>query len=216
MGRVVAFVPVIPPIGASVSQNRRLFPIAMAYRYVNDPLAGSDGGPGRNRNRHGSVSNCTDRHVGAVVTEPDVHPPASAGAHYEDNIPGQDSRATTASLSDTKETEMNDKKRVVSKKTDFTGAGTLGDIMSTEEDQDDDRMGLSRAGLVTVEGGTLAARYKVVSPLDRMALTANGNLQRIFSSYYDAPVHVVVDKCELISDRLWDRVVHLTVHNQVS
>lgn len=31
--------------------------------------------------------------------------------------------------------------------------------------------------------------------MERIALTANGNLQRIFSSYYDAPVHVHVDSC---------------------
>ncbi|KAL3806934.1 hypothetical protein ACHAXA_009490 [Cyclostephanos tholiformis] len=31
--------------------------------------------------------------------------------------------------------------------------------------------------------------------MERIALTANGNLQRIFSSYYDAPVVVRVDRC---------------------
>ena len=60
-----------------------------------------------------------------------------------------------------------------------------------------------------------------------MALTANGNLQRLFSSYYDAPVGVVIDYCRGTNndsesssssddddDKCWDRRVHLTVHNQ--
>jgi hypothetical protein len=98
--------------------------------------------------------------------------------------------------------------------TEFTGAGTLGDIMSDEAQQDSES-GLSRAGLVTLDGGTLAARFGIHSRLDRMALTANGNLQRLFSSYYDEPVHVVVDRCKQVSQELWDRIVHLTVLDQV-
>jgi len=52
-------------------------------------------------------------------------------------------------------------------------------------------------GLVTKDGGQLNARFAGCNftPLERIALTANGNLQRIFSSYYDAPVHVHVDYC---------------------
>ena len=100
-------------------------------------------------------------------------------------------------------------------RTDFAGAETLGDIMSKDDDPEEGNLGPSKAGLVTLEGGTLASRFGITSPLDRMALTANGNLQRIFSSYYDAPVHVVVDKCVQTSPELWDRVVHLTVHQQV-
>lgn len=104
---------------------------------------------------------------------------------------------------------------------EFSGAGTLGDIMSG----DDNAGGPSKAGLVTLDGGTLAARFGIQSPLDRMALTANGNLQRLFSSYYDAPVHVVVKRSEqlLISPDtnpanggvVWDRIVHLTVFDEV-
>lgn len=99
------------------------------------------------------------------------------------------------------------------RKRNFTGAGTLGDIMSDESQFSES--GLSNAGLVTLDGGTLAERFGITSRLDRMALTANGNLQRLFSSYYDAPVHVVVDRCEQKTFQLWDRVVHLTVLNQV-
>jgi hypothetical protein len=101
-----------------------------------------------------------------------------------------------------------------SKKDCAAGAGTLGDIM-TDESQVPESGDLSKAGLVTLDGGTLASRFGIKSRLDRMALTANGNLQRLFSSYYDAPVQVVVDKCEQETHELWDRVVHLTVFDQV-
>lgn len=135
------------------------------------------------------------------------------------------------------------------KQEDYTGAGTLGDIMSSSTDNFD--------GLVTTDGGLLYEKYGITSPLDRMALTgmyesssvflicavacfgpchtshrrtyfspctshhiqtnmsiANGNLQRLFSSYYDAPVHVVVDTCDQTSRNTWNRVVHLTVFNE--
>jgi len=104
----------------------------------------------------------------------------------------------------------------IGEKQDFAGAGTLGDIMSEEDDRIDGHPGPrpSKAGLVTLEGGTLASRFGISNCLDRLALTANGNLQRIFSSYYDVPVHVVVDRCEKVGPDLWDRVVHLTVYQQ--
>jgi hypothetical protein len=93
--------------------------------------------------------------------------------------------------------------------------GTLGDIMSD---------GSGGGLLVTNDaGGSLAVRFGIVSQLDRMLLTANGNLQRLVSSYYDAPVHVVVDHCHQhhcpqdddSEKREWDRLVHLTVHNVI-
>ena len=136
------------------------------------------------------------------------------------------------------------------KRIDYVGAGTLGDIMSSDDgfrfsavsaeqlqqpssadegarggidsstDVDEvktyattssscssttireDGNALSHdEGLVTTAGGTLEARFgeKIprMSPLERITLTSNGNLQRIFSSYYDAPVHVHVDRCEM-------------------
>jgi chorismate-pyruvate lyase len=88
-----------------------------------------------------------------------------------------------------------------------TTSTTLGDIM----------------GLVTDAQG-LAVHYGIAHPLDRMALTANGNLQRLVSSYYDAPVSVVVDACWVRSDndddeavlpQIWDRRVRLLVHGRV-
>ncbi|KAL7473111.1 hypothetical protein ACHAXS_013500 [Conticribra weissflogii] len=94
-------------------------------------------------------------------------------------------------------------------------------------------------GLVTREGGELNARFpgSNFTPLERIAVTANGNLQRIFSSYYDAPVHVHVDSCvrrrapdvsstegglssfnntytqsDCDTHAVWDRVVRISVH----
>ena len=85
---------------------------------------------------------------------------------------------------------------------DVVGAGTLGDIMAGSGCKYDiltnrhDAATTVVDGLVTKEGGELNARFDVeFTPMERIALTANGNLQRIFSSYYDAPVHVHVDSC---------------------
>ena len=86
----------------------------------------------------------------------------------------------------------------------------------------------TRSGLVTTVGGMLQSQFgskiRNLSAMDRIALTANGNLQRIFSSYYDAPVHVHVVRCEPqgggseILERkhmIWERTVHLSVHDKV-
>ena len=132
---------------------------------------------------------------------------------------------------------------------DIAGAGTLGDIMARPADQqwyqspsrDSSRVTPTSTvidGLVTKEGGELNARFPGCNftPMERIALTANGTLQRIFSSYYDAPVHVHVDSCARRNishigpndtnglrsrkyesqDAVWDRVVHICVHGQVS
>jgi len=77
------------------------------------------------------------------------------------------------------------------------------------------------------EPSTLQSTYGIDHPLDRMALTANGNLQRLVASYYDAPVSVVVESCVLRDNdnnnnndddnnnqQVWDRVVHLQVFEQ--
>jgi len=64
-----------------------------------------------------------------------------------------------------------------------------------------------------------------ITPMERIALTANGNLQRLLSSYYDTDVHVILEYCtlrkkqkendqELPHHQIWDRCVHITVHNQ--
>ena len=96
---------------------------------------------------------------------------------------------------------------------DIVGSGTLGDIMSgtqttksntpitTSNNNNNNNTPSSSSkvidGLVTKEGGELNTRFNCnFSPMERIALTSNGNLQRIFSSYYDAPVHVHIDFCE--------------------
>jgi hypothetical protein len=89
--------------------------------------------------------------------------------------------------------------------------GNFGDIMSPTSDDADL---LFRDGLVTSETYSLAKVYGIHHPLDRMAVTANGNLQRLFSSYYDAPVQVLVDYCCSSMTGEWDRRVHLTVLDQ--
>ena len=78
----------------------------------------------------------------------------------------------------------------------------------------DDADLLFRDGLVTSETYSIAQVYGIHHPLDRMAVTANGNLQRLFSSYYDSPVRVLVDYSRRVSTSEWDRRVHLTVFNQ--
>lgn len=85
--------------------------------------------------------------------------------------------------------------------TTTTHNGTLGDIMSS-----------SPVLLITDHGESLAQKYGITFAMDRILVTANGNLQRILSSWYDAPVHVLVDHCTLDSSTgTWDRLVHLQV-----
>ena len=85
-------------------------------------------------------------------------------------------------------------------------SATLGDIMSS--------------GLVTEPRHSLQDTYGFHNPLDRMVLTANGNLQRLISSYYDSAVSVYVDSCtprrqtQPSNAVVWDRVVHLMIFNQ--
>lgn len=91
------------------------------------------------------------------------------------------------------------------------GRNNFGDIMSPTVD---DAEVLFRDGLVTSSKQSLAQLYQLPNPLDRMAVTANGNLQRLLSSYYDTPVTVVVDYCRPLSPNTWDRRVQLQVYNQ--
>ena len=65
-----------------------------------------------------------------------------------------------------------------------------------------------------VVGGSFTA-------LERVVLTANGNLQRIMSAYYGSPVTVRVKRCdkvagnEAVGKMLYDREVELLVGGQV-
>jgi hypothetical protein len=93
-------------------------------------------------------------------------------------------------------------RRRITHSPDQVAKTTLGDIMSmglitgtgsppaSSAVNGDGIGGLSR----TAEEDTLAKRYGIRHPLDRMALTANGNLQRLICSYYDAPVSVTLDR----------------------
>ena len=128
---------------------------------------------------------------------------------------------------------------VLSCRLGYIRAGTLGDIMSDDDDENKGQMHNTHitgnqqqskcenhpisSGLVTEVGGTLQTQFgsKVpnLTPMERIALTANGNLQRIFSSFYDAPVYVTISYCERrrgTPRAVWDRTVHLSVFNQVS
>ena len=73
-----------------------------------------------------------------------------------------------------------------------SATGNFGDIMSPTCDDADL---LFQDGLVTSETYSLEEIYGISNPLDRMAVTANGNLQRLFSSYYDSPVVVEMVQC---------------------
>ena len=122
----------------------------------------------------------------------------------------------------------------------------LGDIMATDEtsyyesftttlDDDNERERQQQihhhhhSGLVTsiaLNGKMLNEKFVADPPfsaLDRIILTANGNLQRIISSYYDAPVEVKVVSCierppifcesdkPCLVPGIWDRKVELEV-----
>lgn len=73
-----------------------------------------------------------------------------------------------------------------------SAGGTFGDIMSPSID---DANVLFQDGLVTSETYSLEDIYGIKNPLDRMAVTANGNLQRLFSSFYDSPVVIEMVYC---------------------
>jgi len=56
------------------------------------------------------------------------------------------------------------------------------------------------------------------TPMERVVLTANGNLQRLMSAYYGAPVTVSVNRCEKVVQEgklVYDREVDLLMDNQV-
>ena len=49
------------------------------------------------------------------------------------------------------------------------------------------------------------------TPLERIAITATGNLQRIISSYYNCPVIVECVKNEKVAAGVYDREVKISV-----
>ena len=88
---------------------------------------------------------------------------------------------------------------------------SLGDIMArglqTESFVD------ALTGTSSKNATTLATAFGLTNPLDRLVLTANGNLQRLIASYYDADVSVRVEECSFRRDNpnVWDRTVYLKV-----
>eukprot|EP00981_Chlorochromonas_danica_P008143 scaffold2028_cov181-Ochromonas_danica.AAC.21 len=51
--------------------------------------------------------------------------------------------------------------------------------------------------------------------MERVILTANGNLQRILSAYYGAPVKVEMRKCVRVDAESFDREVDLVLGNKI-
>lgn len=53
------------------------------------------------------------------------------------------------------------------------------------------------------------------TPLERIAVSAEGDLQRIVAAYYNAAVTVAIGRCEEVEPGLFDREVDLAVHGKV-
>jgi chorismate-pyruvate lyase len=53
------------------------------------------------------------------------------------------------------------------------------------------------------------------TPIERILLTANGNLQRILSAFFNSTVSVKIIYNNQIDFNEFDRKVHLQVHDQV-
>jgi hypothetical protein len=93
-----------------------------------------------------------------------------------------------------------------------TSASSLGDIMSE---------------IIPSKANSLQETYHYFkNPLDRMILTANGNVQRLVSSYYDTPVTLRILYCTLRDESsnetttatdnnpiVWDRHVELSLYD---
>ena len=83
------------------------------------------------------------------------------------------------------------------------GADSFGDIM-----------GQSEVGLMTGDIADTTISMIDFSPMERIVLTSNGNLQRIMNSYYGEKVTVKVIKCNQIDGNNFDRHVELYVNNK--
>lgn len=135
---------------------------------------------------------------------------STAGLHYTND--------NAADIVGTNETLKESSSASPSTETKGSASGNFGDIMSPTIDDADL---LFQDGLVTSETYSLEEYYGISNPLDRMAVTANGNLQRLFSSYYDAPVvvemvHCTRQKSDEIENSngataIWDRRVLLKI-----
>jgi len=190
------------------------------------------------------------------------YPPSNANRNFSLSLVGSQQLSPLVNTITTTSTQANSTTNngIINKEVDVVGGGTLGDIMAgsleditysntptfvNNNTTNNNSHNYIHDGLVTKEGGELNTRFKGCNftNMERIALTANGNLQRIFSSYYDEPVVVHVDSCtrrdnsikssgsssknvmnglcdtyQLTStpndDAIWDRVVYIQVHNQ--
>ena len=74
------------------------------------------------------------------------------------------------------------------------------------EDDDESSLGDLTGGLETT-----TQYLPEFSPMERIVLTANGNLQRLISSYYNSPVIVECIESKEVGDGVFHRVVYLSV-----
>ena len=84
-------------------------------------------------------------------------------------------------------------------------------VTSPPTPPDDDERIVERVGFKDVEI-RLPERF---SPLERVALSAEGDLQRIISSFYNAPVAVTIKRCAEVTPEVFDREVDLSVLGRV-
>ena len=136
------------------------------------------------------------------------YPRSNTNRNFSSSLVGSQLSSSLVSSTTTATQANRNSTTVNNDEADVVGGGTLGDIMSVKEDissntptsLNNNTNNISHNihdGLVTKEGGELNRRFKGCdfTNMERIALTANGNLQRIFSSYYDEPVVVHVDSC---------------------
>ena len=138
------------------------------------------------------------------------YPPSNYGnRNFSLSLVGSQLSSLVSSTTTTTQANRNSTNINSNDEVDVVGGGTLGDIMSVNDitsssntptslnNNTNNNLHNIHDGLVTKEGGELNRRFKGCNftNMERIALTANGNLQRIFSSYYDEPVVVHVDSC---------------------
>ncbi|CAN0049591.1 unnamed protein product, partial [Hapterophycus canaliculatus] len=62
------------------------------------------------------------------------------------------------------------------------------------------------------QGGGLLQHFDA---MERVVLTANGNLQRVISSYYNSPVTVDITYCEEVEPSVYEREVEISIFGRV-
>eukprot|EP00752_Nemacystus_decipiens_P004105 g3755.t1 len=64
-------------------------------------------------------------------------------------------------------------------------------------------------------GGQEGSLLRHFDAMERVVLTANGNLQRVISSYYDSPVTVDITYCREVQPSVYEREVEISVFGRV-